>query len=464
MDPEDLDIDLSQPLSIADALRLATALHRAGHQAEAEEVYRRVLEAAPEHPDALHFMGMLAHDQGRQEEALRLIGRSVELAPEHAGFRSNLGNLLLDNERFEDAEREYRAALALDPDRPDALNNYGVLCKALRRFQEAEHSLRRAIDLAPDFIDARNNLAHLYFRMGRPKEAFDQSIEALSRRPRDARTREMLGYAYSRLGRLEEAGQVYREWLADEPDNPKAIHHLAACTGEGIPARASDAYVQTVFDVFSRTFESRLASLEYRAPTLVGEAIAHCLGQAAANREILDAGCGTGLCGPLLKPFASRLTGVDLSSGMLQKARGRDLYDALHQGELTAFMAQRPGTFDVVASADTLVYFGDLGDALAAAAEALRPGGWLCFTLEALGDDETGYRLRHHGRYAHSREYLERVLDRAGFTAPTLDRVVLRLEGGEPVAGWLATVQRPGASVQPTQGAAGIGAQGEPHG
>jgi predicted TPR repeat methyltransferase len=457
MEPDELDIDLSQPLSIPDALRLATALHRAGHVDDAQVLYQRVLDLAPEHPDALHFMGMLAHDQGRREDALALISRSVELAPEHVGFRSNLGNLMLDSERFDDAEREYRQALALDPDRPDALNNYGVLCKALRRYEDAELSLLRAIDLAPDFVDARNNLANLYFQIGRPREAFEQTAEALSRRPRDARTREMLGHAYARLKRFDDAAAVYREWLAEDPDNPKAVHHLAACTGEAIPARASDAYVQTVFDVFSRSFESRLASLEYRAPALVGEAIARCLGPAAAEQEVLDAGCGTGLCGPLLKPFASRLTGVDLSGGMLQKARGRELYDALHQAELTAFMAERPGAFDVVASADTLVYFGELGEALAAAAQALRPGGWLCFTVEALGDDEMGYRLQHHGRYAHSRGYLEMVLGQAGFAAPVIDRVVLRLEGGEPVAGWLAVAQRPESSATVSLSGVGVG-------
>lgn len=448
MEPNDLDIDLSQPLSIADALRLATALHRAGHHAEALEVYQRVLDLEPEHPDALHFMGMLAHDQGRRGDALRLICRSVELVPNHAGFRSNLGNLLLDSERFEEAEKEYREALELDPDRPDALNNYGVLCKALRRYEEAEHSLLRAIELAPDFVDARNNLAHVYFRTGRPQEAFEQSAEALSRKPRDARTREMLGYAYSRLKRFDAAAQVYREWLADEPGNPKAIHHLAACTGEATPPRASDAYVQTVFDLFSRSFESRLASLEYRAPALVAEAIARCLGPAAADREVLDAGCGTGLCGPLLKPFSRRLTGVDLSSGMLEKARGRELYDALHQAELTAFMAERRGAFDVIVSADTLVYFGELGEALVATAHALKPGGWLCFTVEALGDDETGYRLQHHGRYAHSRPYLEMVLGKAGLTAVEVERETLRLEGGEPVAGWLVLAQKPDTAKQ----------------
>ena len=452
MEPDDLDIDLSQPLSIPDALRLATALHRAGHVDEAQILYQRVLDLAPEHPDALHFMGMLAHDQGRGEDALRLISRSVELAPDHAGFHSNFGNLLLDHERFEDAERAYREALRLDPERPDALNNYGVLCKALGRLEEAERSLLRAIELAPDFVDARNNLASLYIRMRRPKEALEQSAEALSRKPRDARTRDMLGHAYARLGRLEDAAGIYREWLADEPDNPKAIHHLAACTGEAVPARASDAYIERVFDLFSKSFESRLASLEYRAPTLVGKAVAHCLGLAAADREVLDAGCGTGLCGPLLKPFAGRLTGVDLSGGMLEKARGRGLYDALHQQELTAFMAERPDAFDVVVSADTLVYFGELEAAMRAAAHTLRPGGWLCFTVEALDEGEDGYRIQHHGRYAHSRTYLEAVLDEAGLRIAEIESVFLRNEGGAPVAGWLTVAQRPdSAGAEPRE-------------
>jgi predicted TPR repeat methyltransferase len=294
--------------------------------------------------------------------------------------------------------------------------------------------------------------------MRRHKEALDQSAEALRRKPRDARTREMLGYAYSRLGRLDDAAAIYREWLADEPDNPKAIHHLAACTGEAVPSRASDVYIERVFDLFSKSFESRLACLEYRAPTLVGEAIASCLGPSAADREVLDAGCGTGLCGPLLKPFASRLTGVDLSGGMLEKARGRNLYDALHQQELTAFMAEHPDAFDAVVSADTLVYFGELEGAMHAAARTLKPGGWLCFTVEALEEGQDGYRLQHHGRYAHSRAYLGAVLDQAGLRLAAMESVFLRNEGGAPVAGWLAVAQRPESTTGATPEIAG----GEP--
>ncbi|WP_295458285.1 tetratricopeptide repeat protein [uncultured Thiodictyon sp.] len=438
------DIDLTAPLTIDEALQLATSLHRAGHHQDASEVYSRVLALVPDHPDALHFMGVLAHDQRRNEDALRLMARSVELVPKHAPFRNNFGNLLLDNERFEDAEREYREALALDPDRPDALHNYAVLCKALRRYPEAERSLLRAIELAPDFTEARNTLAGLYFRQGRIEEAVAQACEALVREPSNAFTREMLGNAHCRLGHPEKAAQIYREWLAEEPDNPKALHHLAACTGDAIPARAADAYVQCIFDHFSKSFDSRLAALEYRAPALVAQAVATCVGAPAADRAVLDAGCGTGLCAALLKPFAQTLTGVDLSEGMLGKARGRELYDDLQQAELCAYMQQHPGRYDIIVSADTLVYFGVLDEAMAAAARALRPNGCLCFTVEALEDGETQpYRLQHHGRYAHSRDYLATVLARLGLTVERLEQVVLRREAGLPVAGWLVLAQQP---------------------
>lgn len=431
-------------LSIDEAMRLATALHRAGHREDAFRIYTRVLEQVPGHADALHFIAILAHEQGNESEAIRLMTQSVLAAPDHAAFRSNLGNLLLGKGRFEDAEREYRHALELDPDRPDVLNNYAVLCKALGRYDEAERCLLRALALAEGFTDARNNLARLYVRLGRGEEAVAQAERALADEPGNSASREMLGYAYCKAGRFEAAARVYRDWLADEPGQPKAIHHLAACTGEGVPPRASDEYVQQVFDLFADSFDARLAVLGYRAPALVVAAVADVVDVSAGGLRVLDAGCGTGLCAPLLRPFADRLTGVDLSARMLVKARQRGLYDLLEQVELTAHLRARTADYDLIVSADTLVYFGVLEEVIGAAAAALSADGLLCFTLEALGADESGdYRLRHHGRYAHARAYLESVIGRVGLIPLRLDAEILRSEGGEPVAGWLVLARRP---------------------
>ncbi len=427
-------------------MQLATDLHLTGHHEDAFKLYTRVLEAVPNHPDALHFLGILAHNRGCEADAIRLMSHSVELVPDHAGFRNNLGNILLDNGRFEEAEREYRHAIALDSDRPDALNNYAVLCKGLRRYQEAEHALLRVLELDPDYTDARNNLAELYFRLGRHDESLGQAQEALERAPRDTRTHEMRGAILCKLRRFDEAAETYRAWLEEEPGNPKALHHLAACTGQGVPTRASDAYVQLVFDRFSESFESRLAMLGYQAPALVIEAVTDHLGPAAVDLEVLDAGCGTGLCAPLIKPLARRLTGIDLSEGMLAKARGHGQYDALHQAELTAFMKQHADGYDLIVSADTLVYFGALDEALGAAAHALREDGYLCFTVEALAEGESGdYLLQHHGRYAHSQAYLEVMLGQAGLIVLRLDQAILRSERGEPVVGWLVLAQKSGS-------------------
>jgi len=164
--------------------------------------------------------------------------------------------------------------------------------------------------------------------------------------------------------------------------------------------------------------------------------------QLTAGNDVLDIGCGTGLCGPLLAPYARHLVGVDLSRGMLEHARGKKVYDELVHAELTAYLRQLDRSFDVIVTADTLVYFGALDDVIAAAASVLRPGGVLVFTVE---EDVEGasdsYCLRPHGRYTHRAEYVERLLVAAGLQ-PTVGRAELRKESGRPVAGLVVTAKK----------------------
>ena len=180
--------------------------------------------------------------------------------------------------------------------------------------------------------------------------------------------------------------------------------------------------------------------MDYQAPELVTRAVGKLHRKALANLTVLDAGCGTGLCGPLLKPYAATLVGVDLSPKMLAKALGRQVYAELIEAELVAYLEQRTSSFDLIVSADTLVYFGELRPFLRAAKSALLAGGHLVFTLEK-GECGLDYKLNIHGRYSHAREYVETAMAGAGLRVCGIEEATLRKEAGEPVLGLLVTAE-----------------------
>ncbi|MFL6661347.1 MAG: tetratricopeptide repeat protein [Rhizobacter sp.] len=422
-------------LTLEQALTIAMELQVGRHYDDAEEIYTRVLQAAPDHPDALHLLGVLHHMRGNAPRAIELIRRATQQLPEHPDFHNNLGNVLLEAGRYDEAEAAYLRVLQLTPERPDIQNNLGVLRRAQGRVAEAEQAYRKAIEMAPGFADAHHNLGNLYEGTGRADLAVRHFLQALVVKPKHEQSRRMLGVAYYVLGRLDEAAAVYREWLKEEPDNPMPRHHLAACTGQAVPDRAADGYVEAVFDGFANSFDAKLAMLTYRAPQVIADELARHE-RPERRLRILDAGCGTGLCGPLLAPYASRLIGVDLSGQMLAKAELRHVYDELVKAELTAYLHTRRGDVDAIVSADTLCYFGALEHVAGAAHGALARRGLLLFTVEA-HDDDAPFMLRPHGRYTHGRAYVEQCLQAAGFDAPLMAPLVLRQEAGLPVNGWL---------------------------
>jgi predicted TPR repeat methyltransferase len=371
---------------------------------EAEAAYRRILQDEPRNADALNFLGMLKCQTGNPRDGVDLLQRSVEADDTNPHAWLNFGNALLVEGDKERARGAFEKATQLAPKLPIAWFNLGVCLGRCRQPNEAASALHEALRLEPGYIPAYISLATL------------------------------LHY----LGNYTEAAQVYREWLIHDPGNPMALHLLAAATGDSTPERANDEYVKQLFDDFATSFDENLTALGYRAPELIVERLREAVGTDSAL-AILDAGCGTGWCGPLLRPLASRLVGVDLSKGMVEKARNRGAYDELVVQELSQFMRDHPNTFDVVASADTLVYFGALEEPLAAARQCLRAGGALVFTVERLDPAVCNdrYRLEPHGRYSHSEAYVRDVLAGAGFGDITLQTQTLRRERGADAKGHL---------------------------
>jgi predicted TPR repeat methyltransferase len=424
-------------MPVAEALVYALQLQQEGRIEGAAQLYERILEKAPDHVDALHFLGVARFQLGDGAAAVDLISRAIALKPEFAGAHNNLGNVFKRLGRSVEAAQAYCKVIALEPENADAHSNLGALLRAQGKATEAEVVLRRALELEPRHADALHNLGNVLVELKRDHEAADMYTQAVRLRPYNAEYYPRLARALYALKREPEALEVYEKWLAIEPDSYEAQHMVAAASGRMVPGRAPDAYVQHVFDRFADNFDAVLKNLDYRAPQLLVNRVAQVMGAGQGKLDVLDAGCGTGLCGILLKAWARRLIGVDLSPKMVEKAQLREVYDHLVVGELTTYLAMHPAAYDLVISADTLCYFGDLTAVISAGATSLRPTGCLGFTLEKAtqSDPPAGYQLQSHGRYSHTESYVRRLLSEAGMEPVSVEEGVLRMERLEPVQG-----------------------------
>ena len=168
------------------ALQRAGAAHRAGHLAEAEAQYRRVLARDERHVDALHMLGIIQAQRGHLPEAEQLIRLALTIDPTHADAYYNRGNILRELGRFEEAQASYQHALALRPDHVGAWVNRGIALFELGRCEDALFCDDRALDLSPDDALIHTNRGNALFKLGRLDEAIASHDRAVALKPNHA--------------------------------------------------------------------------------------------------------------------------------------------------------------------------------------------------------------------------------------------------------------------------------------
>jgi predicted TPR repeat methyltransferase len=466
-------VDPTQPVP---RLALGRALESLGDDIGATREYRALLAADPAHAEAHARLGEILARQGRRDEAIAACRAAVAAHPRHAEALCRLGALLHEAGQPDLAAGFLERALALRPDWPTALYDYGLVLVALGRFAPAETILAGAAELRPDHAATATALAGVLRRQGRLDAAQAEAERAAHLAPKDPAVWLELGQARAArhhhegaaaaferavalapesaeahwclaescraLGQAGRAAEHYRASLSLDPDDRVgAALGLAQLDAAALPERAPEAYVRQLFDDYAPRFDAALVGqLAYCGPQRIG-ALLDLLWPDARGLAVLDAGCGTGLAGPVLRPRAARLDGIDLSPAMVERAAQRGLYDRLDVGELVGLLADRPGSYDLIAAADVLVYFGDLAPLLGAITAALRPGGLFVATLER-AEGEGGYRLGRGNRYAHGAPYLAAAAAAAGLAPLCLDPTVTRREAGADVPGWAWALRR----------------------
>jgi tetratricopeptide (TPR) repeat protein len=231
----------------AKLLRDGIELHQKGMLDQAARLYERALEAEPSDADALHLLGVIAHQRsdhaaaierirraiainepnaayhsnlgvacrslGRTAEALTALRRALELDPTSPGIRFNLGNALKDASEFREAAEEYRNVLALDPAHAEAWTGLGDALRALGEFAEATRCHVQAIELAPSSAEAHYALGHTLRDEGRLSRAAESFLKAASLRPDFADAHSNLANTYQDLACFPQAQAAFERAL-----------------------------------------------------------------------------------------------------------------------------------------------------------------------------------------------------------------------------------------------------------
>ncbi|MFM7531412.1 MAG: methyltransferase domain-containing protein, partial [Rubrivivax sp.] len=283
-----------------------------------------------------------------------------------------------------------------------------------------------------------------------------------------------LGSLLRDQGQRARALQCLERALALGADDPMLRFQVAALReARQAPEAPPRAYVQQLFDGYAEGFDAHLVgTLGYRTPQLLARGLATT--GVAHFAAALDLGCGTGLLAEPLRPWVGRLDGMDLSAGMLEKARALGRYDRLEQGDIAEHLQRTDRRYALVAAADVFVYLGALEPVFEGVMRVLEPGGVFAFSVEAAdGSDapdaphtpnpsgspdgpagvsapQPGYQLRSTLRYAHTEHYLRALARAFGLQVCATRRHALRQDHGATIVGLCVWMQRPPLAASAT--------------
>lgn len=286
--------------------------------------------------------------------------------------------------------------------------------------------VEQAIDKARNMAETNFELGCDHAARGLVKDAAFRFRITLWLKPQHQMAWYNLGCCYLSLGKTAEAYAAFRKSLALNPQHEETKFMLATMDGvrlpkEQLPLTMPLTLVVNHFDALAPTYDDeQLNALGYRGHTAMQQWVVNLLDRHRADYSLLELGCGTGLCGPLLRPVALRLVGVDVSRGMaefaagLQDPAGRRIYDEIDRMDMRNYLAaQTAEIYDVVFSANSLNFVGDLAPIFEGVAKILRPGGFFAFSTDRWGQE--GYQLVPAlGRFAHSPSYLDQLAAKVG--------------------------------------------------
>ena len=428
---------------------LPSVIKSVAGSSEAEQKYREAITLNPGFFEAHNNLGNILQATGRVAEATSHLVSAFKINPKDATVAFNVGRGAGAQHMFNEAVVLYREAIALDPSSANAQAGLANNLTQLAQYDEAEQSLSGSIEDQSAALAGTCRSRAGAARPGQGRGGVRQA-EILSR----AETapdfpHKNFGILLARAGCPDGARLCFENHLARVPADADKIAMLLASVGGALPERASDQQIAQLYAGRAHRWDvGASGQTGYQGHRLVAAA----LDELGANsvEAIVDAGCGTGLVGELVRAKAKRLVGIDMSDAMLAQARQKNVYDTLICGDLLDYLTSHEQSCDIIASAATLIHFGDLDPVFAAAARCLRKGGLFAFTLFPNDDDPEAVAigtlngLAQGGCFRHGDGYVARTAAKHGFSVALLRRDAHEFIRKAPLPGTIAVLRRDG--------------------
>ncbi|MDD5471719.1 MAG: sulfotransferase [Sideroxydans sp.] len=216
----------ARQLSIPQAMNLATQLQVAGRLQEAENLLGKILQQQPNHPFALHLLGVIAHQVGNQPVAAELIRKSIASKPDVALFHANLSEISRQLKQLDQAVSHGEQAIALEPNMAMAHSNLGIAYFDRKEYDKAEGCQHCALAIDPHFAPSLNNLGSIWRERGDNEKALDHYRKAAAANPNYLEPLNNLGALLLEEDRIPEAIDSLEKALKLHPNYAESICNM----------------------------------------------------------------------------------------------------------------------------------------------------------------------------------------------------------------------------------------------
>lgn len=369
--------------------------------------YQKIFDLDPNSVELLNNFGALMLKKEQINVAIDYFKRALIIDPKHKNARNNLATILLQNNQLKEAIWHYSLYLNLDPLNIEALFNRAHSLMLIGNLHEAKYDLKKILTIDDTQIDTHCNLAAIYLKLNNP-------VTALTH--------------YQTILNLNNKHSI-------------ANYMISALTRQSLPETAPLDYIKNLFDNYAYQFDEHLQNvLLYKTPELLRKQLNPFLEKKKYN--LLDLGCGTGLSGRCFVDISKKITGIDISRNMLNKAKEKACYDILIENDILNSLSESKENFDLILCIDTLVYFGKLNEFFTKALHCLTANGLLAISIELSEQSFSSYILQANGRYQHNEIYVRELAKKNQLTLLNFKNVVGRQEENKAIQTGLFIFQK----------------------